>query len=99
MRTKLMRCCLMFGLVTLIGLCAAAGAQDPPFVENFIQAPPATAQDPPADDDAPKKPTEEKITVVLEGLHNPTGLAKQPGTGHIFVADSGTAKVVRIVDG
>lgn len=42
---------------------------------------------------------EEKITVVLEGLHNPTGLAKQPGTGHIFVADSGAGKVIRIVDG
>jgi DNA-binding beta-propeller fold protein YncE len=42
---------------------------------------------------------EEKITVVLEGLHNPTGIATQPGTGHIFVADSGAGKIVRIVDG
>lgn len=42
---------------------------------------------------------EEKITVVLEGLHNPTGIAKQPGTGHLFVADSGAGKVIRIVDG
>ena len=42
---------------------------------------------------------EEKIEVVLEGLHNPSGLAVQPKTGHVFVSDSGAGKVVRIVDG
>lgn len=42
---------------------------------------------------------EEKTEVVLDGLDNPTGVAIQPGTGHIFVADSGAAKIVRIVDG
>ena len=42
---------------------------------------------------------EEKTTVVLDGLHNPTGLAVQPNTGHLFVADSGAGKIVRIVDG
>lgn len=42
---------------------------------------------------------EEKIEVVLDGLHNPSGLAVQPNTGHIFVSDSGAGKIVRIVDG
>ena len=42
---------------------------------------------------------EEKIEVVLEGLHNPSGLAVQPNTGHLFVSDSGAGKIVRIVDG
>ncbi|MCA9221219.1 MAG: hypothetical protein KDA71_12885, partial [Planctomycetales bacterium] len=42
---------------------------------------------------------EEKITVVLDKLHNPTGLAVQPNTGHLFVADSGSSKIVRIVEG
>jgi len=42
---------------------------------------------------------EEEIEVVLDGLHNPCGLAVQPGTGHLFVADSGAGKIVRIVDG
>ena len=42
---------------------------------------------------------EEKIEVVLDGLHNPAGLAVQPGTGHLFVSDSGAGKIVRIVDG
>ena len=42
---------------------------------------------------------EEKTEVVLDGLHNPSGLAVQPGTGHLFVSDSGAGKIVRIVDG
>jgi DNA-binding beta-propeller fold protein YncE len=36
---------------------------------------------------------------VLEGLNNPTGIAVQPGTGHVFVADSGAQRVIRVVDG
>jgi DNA-binding beta-propeller fold protein YncE len=42
---------------------------------------------------------EEKITVVLEGLHNPSGLAVQPNTGHLFVSDTGSGKIVRVVEG
>lgn len=42
---------------------------------------------------------EEKIEVVVDGLHNPSGLAVQPGTGHVFVADSGAGRVFRVVDG
>ena len=36
---------------------------------------------------------------VLEGLDNPSGLAVQPGTGHVFVSDSGAGRVVRVVNG
>lgn len=36
---------------------------------------------------------------VLAGLDNPCGVAIQPGTGHVFVSDSGAAKIVRVVDG
>ena len=36
---------------------------------------------------------------VLDGLDNPSGLAVQPGTGHVFVSDSGAGRVVRVVDG
>lgn len=32
---------------------------------------------------------------ILSGLDNPTGIAVQPGTGHVFVADSGAARVVK----
>jgi DNA-binding beta-propeller fold protein YncE len=58
-------------------------------------------KEPPADkpDKEEAKTHEEKITVVLDGLHNPSGLAVQPNTGHLFVADSGNGKVVRVVDG
>ena len=43
--------------------------------------------------------SEAKITTVLDGLDNPSGVAIQPETGHIFVSDSGAGRVIRIVDG
>lgn len=36
---------------------------------------------------------------IVEGLNNPCGVAIQPGTDHIFIADSGALRIVRIVDG
>ncbi len=36
---------------------------------------------------------------VIEGLHNPTGIAIQPDTGHVFIAESGARRVIRVVDG
>ncbi|MCH2178795.1 MAG: hypothetical protein MK106_08330 [Mariniblastus sp.] len=43
-----------------------------------------------------QEPTPE---LVIKGLNNPTSVAIQPTTGHVFVADSGHFKVVRIIDG
>jgi len=40
-----------------------------------------------------------KVETVIGGLINPCGVAVQPETGHVFVADSGAGRVVRIVDG
>lgn len=48
---------------------------------------------------APASAQEAKAKTVLQGLHNPCGVAIQPGTGHVFVADSGSARVLRVVDG
>jgi DNA-binding beta-propeller fold protein YncE len=42
---------------------------------------------------------EVKVETVLEGLNNPCGVAIQPETGHVFVADSGALRVIRVVDG
>lgn len=56
------------------------------FVGAFALASVANAQEP-------------KVETFAEGLTNPTGLAFQPETGTLFVADSGASKVVRIVDG
>jgi len=39
------------------------------------------------------------VEVVLDGLNNPSGVAIQPETGHVFVADSGALRVIRVVDG
>ena len=36
--------------------------------------------------------------LVVTGLNNPTGVAVQPKTGHVFVADSGALRIVRVVD-
>ena len=40
-----------------------------------------------------------KVETVLEGLLNPTSVAIQPETEHIFVADSGNLRIIRVVDG
>lgn len=48
------------------------------------------AEDKPAEKLAVAKP-------ILDGLDNPTGVAIQPGTGHLFVADSGAGRVI-VVD-
>ena len=40
-----------------------------------------------------------KLETVVSGLNNPCSIAIQPETGHVFVADSGAGRVVRIVEG
>ena len=42
---------------------------------------------------------ETEVETVIDGLNNPCGVAIQPGTGDIFVADSGAGRVIRVVDG
>ena len=52
---------------------------------------------------ASRVPAQEELAseyeVVVEGLSNPTGVAVQPGTGDVFVADSAAGRVIRLVDG
>lgn len=40
-----------------------------------------------------------KVEDVVGGLSNPCGVAVQPGTGVVFVSDSATGRVCRVVDG
>jgi len=42
---------------------------------------------------------EVRSEIIATNLNNPCGLAIQPGTNHLFVADSGSGRVVRILDG
>ncbi len=42
---------------------------------------------------------ETKAETVLGALSNPSGLAVQPETGHVFVSDSAAGKIIRVVDG
>lgn len=44
-------------------------------------------------------PTETKVETVVSGLTDPAGIALQPETGAVFVADSGAGRICRIVDG
>lgn len=65
----------------------------------------------PADEEKPKddkkpedkeEPADEetfKTETVVDGLTNPSGVAIQPETGIVFVADSGAGRVIRIVEG
>lgn len=39
------------------------------------------------------------VETVVEGLNNPSGIAIQPETGHVFVADSGALRIIRVIDG
>ena len=39
-----------------------------------------------------------EISTVLTGLDRPTGIAIQPETGHLFIAESAAARVIRVVD-
>jgi hypothetical protein len=41
----------------------------------------------------------QKATPVVGGLINPSGVAIQPETGHLFVSDSGAGRIIRIVEG
>ncbi|MBM80268.1 MAG: hypothetical protein CMJ78_06695 [Planctomycetaceae bacterium] len=41
----------------------------------------------------------QKVDTVVGGLNNPCGIAIQPETGTIFVADSGAGRIVKIVEG
>ncbi|MEQ8785516.1 MAG: hypothetical protein RIC55_04425 [Pirellulaceae bacterium] len=40
-----------------------------------------------------------KVETLVEGLNNPCGVAVQPETGDVFVADSGAHRIVRVTDG
>lgn len=49
-----------------------------------------------AEDKAEKKKDGATVKTVLSGLNNPSGIAIQPGTGHVFVSDSAAHQIVRM---
>ncbi|MEZ6152390.1 MAG: hypothetical protein R3C09_20005 [Pirellulaceae bacterium] len=77
-------------------------AEEKPAEEKPAEEKPAEekpAEEKPAEEKAPVDPGTTKGEVVLEGLNNPCGLAFQPETATLFIADSGNHKVVKLVDG
>lgn len=80
-----------------------AQEQDEDAPENKPDAP-ATAEtkqdeEPEEKDEGQASEGEMEAQVVLEDLNNPCGLAFQPETGTLFVADSGNHQVIKVVDG
>lgn len=57
------------------------------------------AEEKAAEEKAAVDPGTTQGQVVLEGLNNPSGLAIQPETATLFIADSGNHKIVKVVDG
>ncbi|MEO8270775.1 MAG: hypothetical protein ABI557_13715 [Aureliella sp.] len=80
----------------------APAAEEKPAEEKPAEEKPAetpAAEEKPAEEKAPVDPGTTKGEVVLEGLNNPCGLAIQPETATLFIADSGNHKIVKFVDG
>lgn len=94
-RYRLFRYC---AFVALISFVSTAVAQDEEKKEDAeAEAAAETAEEKPELGSDAEAGT--KAVVVLEGLNNPCGVAIQPETGIVFVADSGNHKVVKFVDG
>ncbi len=79
-------------------------AAEPPAEEAKTEEAAATEEKPaestPAEEKpaAPVEPGSVQGEVALEGLNNPSGLAIQPETATLFIADSGNHKIVKLVD-
>lgn len=88
----------LFAFIALAGLVTPAMAQDEEKKEDAeaTQDTAAEAEKPAVGSDA-EEGTSAKV--VLEGLNNPCGVAIQPDSGTVFVADSGNHQVVKFVDG
>ncbi|MCE9555858.1 MAG: hypothetical protein K8T91_21120 [Planctomycetes bacterium] len=43
-----------------------------------------------------EEPAAAKVSTVVAGLDNPVGMAVQPGSGAVFVAESGAGRIVRL---
>lgn len=96
-------------LIALIGSCASfARAQDedkPEQEEEKVEQKEEAAEDSSeeaTEEEAAEEPQAApgtKAEEVLTDLNNPCGVAIQPGTGTVFVADSGNHQVLKVVDG
>jgi len=76
----------------------APKAEEKPAEEKPVAEKPA-AEKPAAETPVAVDDSIAKGEVVLEGLNNPCGLAIQPETAALFIADSGNLKIVKYVDG
>lgn len=85
-------------LIAVASVVGSAVAQDQPEANNTGRTQEFTEE---IDPNAPITPSTPKVAAreLISGLNNPCGVAVQPGTGTVFVADSGNYRVVKIVDG
>jgi DNA-binding beta-propeller fold protein YncE len=59
----------------------------------------AKAEETPAAEEKPASGSEMKARIILSDLDNPTGIAIQPETGIVFIANSGASQVIKVVNG
>jgi DNA-binding beta-propeller fold protein YncE len=81
-----------FSFLTAVGLCNLSIAQDAAKPEDKPAAPAAAPV--PA-----KTQGDLRVTVILNDLDNPSGIAIQPETGAIFVSNSGASQIIKVVNG
>ncbi len=85
----------MTRLVALMAVAAvptSAWAQDEATSDDKIE-PPKVVE---IDRDGQGQQADIKAEIVLQGLNNPCGVAIQPETGEVFVADSGNYQIVKL---
>ncbi len=79
-------------------MAADKKAADEKAAEEKMAADKKAADEKAAEQKAAVDPGTTQGEVKLEGLNNPTGIAIQPETATLFIADSGSLKIVKVVD-
>lgn len=82
----------------VLALAIQAVAQDEPKQDEPKQDEPKQEepkQEEPKQEDPPAEPAKPEMQEVIRNLYNPTGVAVQPDTGDVFIADSGNLRILR----
>lgn len=83
----------LFALCLVFACSAFALAQDEPKQDEPAQEEPK--QEEPKQEDPSAEPAKPEVQDVIRNLYNPTGVAVQPDTGDVFIADSGNLRILR----
>lgn len=90
---------LMLVIVAILGCISFLSARS--FAQESIKVPesPTELDNAESQQKSENKYAHIKIETVVEGLNNPCGIAIQPETGQVYIADSGALRIVRVTEG